>query len=614
MQNNPYVRLIKLGSSPYNRYKKHMKHLLTLFLFMLSTHVHAQTYGIAMHGDPKYTQGFEHFEYTNPNAPKGGTYSYSELGTYDSLNGFITKGVAATGIGLIYQSLMSASADEPFSKYGNIAHSIQVAQDNSSATFQIHPEAQWHDGKPITADDVVWTFNTLKEKGAPFYKGYYADIDRVEGKENKVTFYFKTTENKELPLIIGALTILPKHYWGNREFDKTTLEPPLGSGPYKISKIDAGKSIAYDRVSNWWAADLPVNKGRYNFDKIRVEYYRDSTVGLEALFANEYDLREEYIAKTWATGYDNDIVTSGRIVKDKIRNQKPAGMQAFIMNNRRGVFKDRDVRKALQLAFDYEWSNKQFAFGAYTRTDSYFENSELASSGIPTGKELTILSEFKDQLPPELFTTPYTNPTTDGSGNNREQLRMAMNILGDAGYKLGADKIRVHETTGQRLSFEIIHRQAEFERWILPFIKNMKRIGIEAKFRVIDTPQFVERMTNFDFDMTIGGAAQSLSPGNEQLEYWHSSKVDTPGSRNHMGINNPVVDALVMQIINAPDRQELIYRTRALDRVLLWGYHSIPQWHINSWRVAHWDKFGKPKMQAPYDLGAIDTWWIKEKQ
>jgi microcin C transport system substrate-binding protein len=591
-----------------------MKYLIAFALLLTSTIAQAQSYGIAMHGKPKYANGFTHFEYVNPDAPKGGSYAYSALGTYDSLNGFITKGVSAQGIGLIYQSLMTSSSDEPFSKYGEIAKSISVAPDNMSVTFQLHDQAQWHDGKAITADDVIWTFNTLMEKGSPFYKGYYADIDRVEGTGQTMTFHFKTAENKELPLIVGALTILPKHYWEGRAFDETTLEAPLGSGPYTISKIDAGKSIIYNRVSDWWAADLPVNKGRYNFDQIRIEYYRDATVALEALFANDYDLREEYIAKTWATGYDNDIVTSGRIVKDKIRNQKPAGMQAFIMNNRRDVFQDREVRRALQLAFDYEWSNKQFAFGAYTRTDSYFEKSELASSGVPMGRELEILSEFKDQLPSELFTTPYTNPTTDGSGSNREQLRMAMTILDDAGYKLGADKIRAHETTGTRLSFEIMHRQAEFERWVLPFIRNLKRIGVEAKFRVIDTPQFVDRMTNFDFDMTVGGAAQSLSPGNEQLEYWHSSKANTPGSRNYMGISNPVVDALVMQVINAPSREELVHRTRALDRVLLWGYHSIPQWHINSWRVAHWDKFGKPDTQAPYDLGAMDTWWIKADQ
>ena len=588
--------------------------LLFLLILFLPTFATAQTYGIAMHGDPKYANNFTHFDYVNPDAPKGGSYSEYELGSYDSLNGFITKGVSASGIGLLYQSLMVASADEPFSKYGEIAQSIQVASDNSSVTFKLHPNAQWHDGKPITAKDVVWTFNTLMKDGSPFYKAYYADVSHVVADDNStVTFSFKTTENKELPLIIGALNILPEHYWmeEGRSFNETTLVPPLGSGPYKIANLDAGRSITYQRVNDWWAKDLPVNKGRYNFDTINIQYYRDMTVALEALFGGEFDVRQEYTAKTWATAYNNDLVKSGQIVKAEIENHNPVGMQAFIMNNRRPVFQDRMVRKALQYAFDFEWSNKQFAYGAYKRTASYFENSELASSGIPQGRELEILEPYRSQLPPELYTKAFKNPKTDGSGNNRANLRTAMQILEQAGYKLGSDKIRVHEKTGQRLQFEIIHRQAEFERWVLPLIRNLKRIGIEATFRVVDTPQFVERLTNFDFDMTVGGAGQSLSPGNEQLEYWHSSRASQTGSRNHMGIANPVIDDLVMQVINAPNREELVYRTRALDRVLLWGYYAIPQWHINSWRVAHWDKFGKPKIQAPYALGSMDVWWNK---
>ena len=595
-----------------------MRILAFLIGFMvISTDITAQTYGIAMHGAPKYKEGFTHFSYVNPDAPKGGSYSYASQGTFDSLNGFITKGVSATGLGMIYQSLMTPSADEAFSKYGDIAQTIDIADDNSSVTFAINPNARWHDGQKITADDVVWTFQTLLDKGQPFYKAYYADVETAEVSEtgDSVTFTFKTTENKELPMILGALTVLPKHYWTKegRNFDETTLVPPLGSGPYKISKVDIGKTIKFDRVKNWWASDLPVNKGRYNFDTITVKYYRDATVALEGLFAGDYDLREENIAKVWATGYDTSVVKSGRIKRVEIANKNPVGMQAFGMNNRRAVFQDREVRRAIQLAFDYEWSNKQFAFGAYKRTNSYFENSELASHGVPTGRELAILSEYKSLLPKELFTTPYTNPVTDGSGNNRKQLRQAMKILDAAGYALGADGIRVHNKTGLRLSFEIIERQQAFERWVLPMIKNLKRIGIEASFRVVDTSQYIERLTNFDFDMTVQSFGQSLSPGNEQLEYWHSSKVDVVGSRNYLGVKSAVVDALVAQIINAPDREELIYRTRALDRVLLWGYHLIPQWHINIWRVAHHNKFEKPTTQAPYALGAIDTWWIKDK-
>lgn len=589
--------------------------ILFLLTLLFPTFALAQSYGIAMHGEPKYKTGFTHFDYVNPDAPKGGSFSEYAFGSFDSLNSFIIKGVPAASTGLIYQSLMVASADEAFSKYGEIAQTIQVAEDNSSVTFTLHPKAVWHDGKPITAEDVVWTFNTLMEKGAPSFKSYYADVENVAAKDERtVTFTFKTTENKELPLILGSLTVLPKHYWTSegRDIEKTTLEPPLGSGPYKISKVSAGSSLTFERVKDWWAADLPVNKGRYNFDTINVPYYRDMTVALEALFAGEFDMRQEYTAKTWATSYNNDIVKSGRIVKDEIENHNPVGMQGFIMNLRRPVFQDRAVREALQYAFDFEWSNRQFAYDAYKRTDSYFENSELASSGLPSQCEMTLLEPHRDQLPPELFTKAYTNPKSDGSGNNRANMRKAIAILEEAGYKLGPDNIRVHEKTGQRLSFEIMHRQPEFERWVLPLIGNLKRMGIEARFYVTkDTSQFVERMNSFDFDMTVGGAAQSLSPGNEQIEYWHSSRADQPGSRNHMGIKNPVVDDLVAKVVNAQTREDLICRTQALDRVLLWGYYAIPQWHINTWRVAYWDKFNKPETQALYDLGALDTWWSK---
>lgn len=587
--------------------------LVFCFALIWASVAQAQSYGIAMHGDLKYPENFTHFDYVNPAAPKGGDFSYAAIGTYDSLNPFIVKGVAAEGIGMIYQTLMAPSHDEAFSNYGSVAQTIDVADDNGNVVFTLHPQARWHDGEPITAEDIVWSFDTLMEHGAPFYRAYYADVESAAALDARtVKFTFSTTKNRELPLILGQLPVLPKHYWTaeGRNFNETSLAPPLGSAAYRVAKVDPGRSITYERVENWWAADLPVNKGQYNFDTITVQYYRDATVALEALFAGQYDFRQEYIAKVWATGYDNSVVNSGEIVKEEIANHNPVGMQAFIMNTRRPVFQDRAVRRALQLAFDFEWSNKQFAYGAYKRTDSYFENSELASRELPTGRELEILNQFRDQLPEAVFTRPYTNPATDGMGNNRENLRKAIQILEKAGYKLGSDGIRVHEETGQRLSFQIIDNQPEFERWVLPFTRNLRRIGVEASFRVVDTAQYVERMVNFDYDMTVHGMAQSLSPGNEQMEFWHSSRADMPGSRNYMGIGDPVVDALVEMVINAPDREELVARTRALDRVLLWGYYVIPQWHINSWRVAYRNKFAKPDIQAPYALGAMTMWWV----
>lgn len=569
-------------------------------------------HGIAMHGAPALNADFEHLPYVNPNAPKGGVLQLHSIGTFDSLNPFIVKGVAASNIGLIYETLTDHSRDEAFTEYGLVAQSIEMPEDRSWVVFNLRPEAKWHDGEPLTAHDVVWTFNTLMEKGAPFYKAYYASVENVEAEnDHRVKFTFAEGVNMELPLIVGQLPILPKHYWSaeNRDFGATSLTPPLGSGPYRIERVEQGRFVEYVRVEDWWGKDLPVNKGRYNFDRITVDYYRDSTVALEAFFAGEYDFRAENTAKLWATSYDNEAVKSGRIVREKIAHEQPAGMQAFIMNLRRDVFKDIAVRQAINLAFDFEWSNKKFAYDAYTRTDSYFENSELASSGLPEGRELEILKSLKSSVPAAVFETEFRVPETDGSGTARRNLRQAIKLLDDAGYKTGEDGIRVHEETGLRLSFEIVDNQPAFERWTLPFIQNLKKIGIEARFRVLDTSQYVQRLQDFDYDMTIHSIGQSLSPGNEQREFWHSSKVDAKGSRNLIGISDPAIDELIELVISAPNREELVFRTRALDRVLLAGHYVVPQWHINSWRVAYHNKFGRPERAAKQSLGVTDTWW-----
>ncbi len=574
-------------------------------------------HAVAMHGTPKYGEDFTHLDYVNPEAPKGGTLKMHEIGTFDSVNPFIVKGSPAAGLTFLgnnhlYESLMEQSYDEPFSMYGLIAESIELPKDKGWVAFNIRKEAKWHDGTSITADDVVWTFNTIMEKGSPFFKAYYGDVSAVEATSpSRVKFTFKHPDNAELPLVIAQMTVLPKHYWEKPEnnFEETSLAPPLGSGPYKIEKIVPGHSIIYARVGDWWGKDLPINKGKYNFDHIEYDYYRDANVALEAFFAGEYDVRLESIAKLWETGYNAPSITDGRIIKEEIPHERPAGMQAFLYNIRKPVFQDIAVRKALAYAFDFEWSNKQFAFDSYTRTKSFFENSDLASNGLPQGKEREILEQFKGRIPDDVFGKVYTPPESDGSGNNRANLRTAMRLLEDAGYRLGPDGVRTHEKTGVRLEFEIVDANPAFERWTLPFIGNLERIGVKASFRVIDPAQYQNRISDFDFDMTIGSIAQSESPGNEQRDFWNSAKADLKGSRNYIGIKDPVVDEIVEKIINASSREELVAYCHALDRILLHSYYVIPQWHFGSWRIAHQKDIKRPETLSKISPGITTTWW-----
>lgn len=603
-----------------------MRYFLLLLLFAASPALAQETTvtpqpAIAMHGDLKYGADFTHLDYTSPEASKGGTLRLHDIGTFDSLNPFIVKGSPVAGMvylgqSTVYDSLMEQSYDEPFSMYGLLAESVERPADNSWVAFNLRPEAKWQDGKPVTPEDVIWTFNTLLEKGAPFFKAYYGDVTNVEAtSERRVKFTFGHSGNAELPLILSQMAVLPKHFWTTegREFGKESLIRPLGSGPYKIGKVVPGRSIEYVRDENYWGKDLPINKGRFNFDRITYDYYKDGNVALEAFFAGEYDYRTENTAKLWESGYDAPAVQDGRIVKETIPHQRPQGMQGFLYNLRRPVFQDKAVREALAYAFDFEWSNKQFAFGGYKRTDSFFENSELAAAdGPPEGREMEILRQFQDKLPEEVFTGRYLPPATDGSGNNRDNLRAAIEILEKAGYKTGKDGIRVHEKTGQRLSFEIIDSNPMFERWVLPFAANLKKIGVAATFRVLDPAQYQNRMNEYDYDMTIGTIPQSDSPGNEQRDFWGADKADIPGSRNYIGLKDPVVDALVDMIIQAPSREELVARCRALDRVLLAGYYVIPHWHIDHWRVAYWKKLAHPEKLSGLTPAVTDTWWVKE--
>jgi len=578
-------------------------------------------HAIALHGEPKYGPDFKHLEYTNPNAPKGGTLKLGTIGTFDSLNPLIVKGTAAMGMnflrsGFVYQSLMQNSWDEPFTLYGILAESIEIGPERDWVAFNLRPEAKFSDGKPVTAADVVWTFNTILEKGQPFFKAYYGDVKSVTAEsERRVKFEFAVKGNAELPLIVAEIVVLPKHFWDGKEFDKTSLDAPLGSGPYKVGKVEAGRSVEYVRDPNWWGKDLPFFQGFYNFDSIQYDYYRDANVALEAFLAGEYDVKLENTAKLWESAYEVPAVDDGRLIKAELDHTRPAGMQGFIYNIRRDVFKDKAVREALNYAFDFEWSNKQFAFGDYVRTDSFYENSELTSSGLPQGAELALLERLKQtfpgKIPDAVFTETYTNPTTDGSGNARRNLRTAMKLLDEAGWTLGEDGIRAKD--GVRLEFEILDSNPMFERWVLPFVKNLERIGAKANFRVVDTAQYQNRMNAFDFDMTIGGFGQSNSPGNEQRDFWGSVKADIEGSRNYIGVKDEVIDQLIEELIVTESREDLITHIRALDRILLAGHYVIPMWHYNKWRIARWSHIQHPETLSGISPLIADTWWAEPK-
>ena len=569
----------------------------------------AATHGMSLFGDLKYGPDFKHFDYVNPNAPKGGTMRYAAIGTFDTLNPFVIKGIPAAGIGSVFDTLTVRSEDEPSSEYGLVAETIELAPDKLSVLYTLRKEARFHDETPMTPEDVVWTFETLRAKGQPMYRSYYGDVTNAEKEgERGVRFSFKSADNRELPQIIGEMPVLSKAYWSGHDFANTTLDPPLGSGPYKIESLDPGRSITYRRVADYWAANLPVNKGRHNIDVIRYDYYRDGTIALEAFKAGQYDVRQENVSKNWATGYDSPALRSGLIKKEQIPHRRPSGMQGFAFNLRRPLFQDPRVREALAYAFDFEWSNKNLFYDAYTRTRSYFDNSELAATGVPQGEELKILEKFRGQIPEEVFTTEYDPPEYDGSGNIRDGLRAALKLLKDAGWTFKSEKL-VNDETGQPFEFEIILVQPEFERIVLPFKKNLERMGIDARVRTIDPAQYEKRMQTFDFDMAVVAFGASQSPGNELRDDWGSAAADEPGSQNVIGIKSKVIDQLIEELIKAPDRASLIAHTRALDRVLQYGYYVIPHYHVAAFRVAYWDKYRRPAISPKYAVG-LDTWWI----
>jgi microcin C transport system substrate-binding protein len=568
-------------------------------------------HGIALYGEPELAAGFAHFRTVNPAAPKGGKVTLGALGSFDTLNPFTLKGEPADGIALIYDTLMASSPEEPLSQYGLLAETVEVPDDRSWAAFTLDSRARWHDGRPVTVDDVVFSFRTLIAHH-PFWAGYYAGVATVRADgEHRVRFDFHPGDNRELPLILGQLPVLPRHYWEGRDFAASTLEPPLGSGPYKIAAVDAGRSLTLERVPDYWGRDLPVNVGRHNVDRLVYEYYRDATVALQAFRGGLIDFRAENIAKTWATGYDFPAVRDGKVVKEEIANRLPAGMQGYVFNTRRPIFADRRVRQAIGLAFDFEWTNESLFHGAYKRNASYFENSEMAARGLPSPAERALLEPLANLIPPEVLTEPFQPPVGGGPAAMRQNLLKARRLLEEAGWTI-RDGVARETASGQPLTFEIVLDTPTFERITLPFLENLKRIGITASLRTIDTAQYQNRLRDFDYDMVVHTWAQSLQPGNEQRDDWGSAAAGRPGSQNLAGIRNEAVDRLIDRVVQAGDREALDAAVKALDRVLLWGHYVVPQWYNGTFRVAYWRRLKRPEPLPPYSL-AFDSWWVDEQ-
>ncbi|MDA0651658.1 MAG: extracellular solute-binding protein [Proteobacteria bacterium] len=572
-----------------------------------------KSHALTLDDRPKYGADFKHLDYVNPNAPKGGTVRQFSIGSFDSFNPFIIKGDPAAGLGYLFETLMSSPEDDSLTEYGLIAESVEVPGDLSYVIYNLRQEAKFHDGSPITADDVIFSFNILRDKGQPVYRFYYANVARIEALgPRRVKFSFSGPPNRELPQIVGQIPVLSKAYWEKRDFSKTTLEPPVGSGPYKIQSFEPGRYIIYERVKDYWGAKVPLKVGTDNFDTVRYDFVRDQVVALEAFKAGQYDFRLENSSKDWATSYDFPALRDGLVKKASLRHERPAGMQAFVFNIRRDKFKDRLVRQALGYAFDFEWSNRQLFYGQYTRTTSFFENSDLAARELPTPEELKLLEPLRGMIPDEVFTKVFSPPKADGTGNIRKGLRSAARLLRKAGWRI-VDNQLINPRDGKPLVIEFLLVSPAFERVVAPFVRNLKRLGVKATIRTVDPAQYQNRVRDFDYDVIVSTFGQSRSPGNEQRNYWSSSAVKRPGSRNWIGISNPAIDSLIEKIVAAPNRKTLIVATRALDRVLQWSYFVIPQWHIREDRVAWWDKFGRPAIKPAYGVG-FSSWWVDPKK
>ncbi len=603
---------------------KILRILPAALLALLATAAPAQEPGwlhaLSLMGQPRYAPGFKHFDYVNPAAPKGGLLRLSTEGSFDSLNFVPVRGTAAVGLTLLYDALMVQSFDEVSTEYGLLAEAVRHPPDFSSVTYRLRAGARWHDGKPITPEDVVWSFEVLK-KHNPGQAFYYRHVVKAEQTgEREITFTFDGPGNRELPQIVGQLNVMPKHWWTGtdtngkpRDIAGGTLEPPLGGGAYKIKTVVPGRTIAYERAPDYWGKDLPVNIGKDNFEEMRWEYYRDDTVELEAFKADQYDFRIETSAKNWATGYDFPAKREGRVIVETFPERARGVMQAVIFNLRRDKFKDARLRLAFSYAFDFEEMNKTLFFGQYRRTNSYFAGTELASEGLPRGKELEILETVRDKVPPEVFTRPFVAPVTGTEETRRANLREATRLLREAGYEV-RDRKLVDAKTGEPFKVEFLLANPAFERVVLFYKTALERLGIEVGLRVIDSSQYQNRVRSRDFDLIITGWAQSLSPGNEQRDFFGAESADREGSRNYAGIKNPAVDALIERVIFAKDRDELVAATKALDRVLLWNHYVVPTWNYGFTRTARWDRFGKPEKLPAYSFGFPDIWWFDRER
>lgn len=570
-----------------------------------------RSHALCLHGKPKYTENFRHFDYVNPQAPRGGTLVMPAIGTYDNFHRYAQRGVSAADSERFYDTLMVASLDEENVYYGLIARQVEYPADHSWIVFYIHPDARHQDGKPITAEDVVFSFNKFFNEGVPQFKQYFKPVKEVTALDQQKVKFILEKGDKKLLIALADLVVLPKHYWESRNFSEPLTEIPVGSGAYTVKDYKTGQYVVYHRVIDYWAVDHPVRKGQMNFDQIRYDYYRDQTVAFEAFKAGEYDIRQENIAKNWATLYTGPAFDAGHIIREEIPHEIPQGMQAFVFNIQRPFFKDRRVRMAINYALDFEWMNKNLFYGQYTRTRSYFQNTRYEAKSLPDEAELKLLEKIKDPIPREVFTQIYQPPVTDGSGNIRPQLRKAMALFRSAGWTI-RDKRLVDKTSGQPMEFELLLYSPSMERVAIPFQKNLERMGIRMNIRLVDTTQFTNRFRSRDFDMISAGYSARFYPDDQLKIVWHSDYLDH--TYNIAGVTDPAVDFLVEGIAeNQENLSALIVYGRALDRVLTWNHYVVPQWHLSRFRIAYWNKFSRPEVRPKYDLG-LDTWWIdKEK-